>query len=136
MHELMQKVIKEVGFTSTDSKSITGTTSGGICITLHNKGERPTRYTVEPHAEWRKDSTFGKSYPIYRYTLDTIINKDKERHEMIKVNYGWLHIDDSKLSRVASDIRRLLEQDCDGTREDTEKNFLSVGMLFMTKKEA
>lgn len=127
---VLPEVLKAVGFENTESKSITATTCGGICITLHNKGERPTRYTVTPNAKQRKDSYFGKGYTLYTYTLDTLINKDKERHEMLKINFPSINQGDDNFSNMVNIIRRLIAQNCNGTKEETLSIFTPMGLLF------
>lgn len=88
----------------------------GLSLRLHNKGIRPTVYSVEiitdPH---------GK---VSRLVIDTIIAENKD-HETLKTSFSH-----GQASHIINLLVRLSKQPCNGDAEDTNANFIPLGLLY------
>lgn len=85
-----------------------------LSIHLHNSGGmRPTVYRVE--------------FPAKRssLTVDTIVRENKNAHQSLK-KHG--HRD-----YIKNILVELSQQECDGSIEETEKNFVRLGCLYISK---
>jgi hypothetical protein len=98
-----------------------GVTMDSIVLTIHNKGERPTRYQLEV-----RSSDYDQ---VSYYVLDTIIAKKDKSHESLKRTFKK-----KERGLMISRLNELLAQKADGTREETAENFTPIGLLFMSKE--
>lgn len=98
-----------------------GFTMDSVVIHLHNVGERPTVYTAQVKA-----CRYGNVSTIL---IDTIINKDTQRHDTIKVSFAA-----KEIINAANVLNRLISQPCDGTRAETQANFEPIGLLYRAKE--
>jgi len=98
-----------------------GTLSGSIVLTIHNKGERPTRYQLEVVSDQYDQLSY--------YILDTIIVKKDKSHECLKKTFKK-----KERGLMISRLNELLAQKADGTIEETAENFTPIGLLFMNKE--
>ncbi len=113
------EIFEIVGFENTNEKDLCLTTCGGLAITLHNEGMRPTVY----HVEIKPNGCF------YDYVIDTII-RSKPEHESLKMRFNSAN---GNALKVAATIARLLAQDCDGTKKGTLGKYIPIGLLYCNK---
>jgi hypothetical protein len=118
LEEAKALLIKEVksAITLVDNKVILGVTYSGITLSLHNKNKRPTVYYVEINIDH-----YGKADSL---TIDTIICEVKE-HSMLKNTFAH-----SQAGHVVNLLKQLSEQDCDGNKQDTLKQYEPIGLLY------
>ncbi|CAH6990025.1 hypothetical protein VCHA53O466_140133 [Vibrio chagasii] len=104
-----------------DNKVVSKSTDGSIIITLHNKGERPTRYTAQVRTcQWGN---------LQDVVIDTIINKKAPEHQMLKVKWNL----PKQQHNAVNVLNRLIAQDCDGSVEETNLNYKPIGLLYTNR---
>ncbi len=118
LEEAKTLLIKEAKSTITlvDNKVILGVTYSGITLSLHNKNKRPTVYCVEINID-----SYGQACSL---TIDTIICEVKE-HTMLKNTFSH-----SQAGHIINLLKKLSEQECDGNKQDTLKQYAPIGLLY------
>ncbi len=104
------------------NKVVLSKTTTGLSLSLHNKGMRPTVYSVEV-----KPDRYGFADNI---VLDTIIAENKT-HQCLKVT--WRH---HQAIHIINLLASLSEQECDGSRDETLTKYEPLGLLYRAIKES
>jgi hypothetical protein len=122
VNNILTKQAKEK-LSLSQSVQLGGLTNGGLVLTLHNKEQRPTVYTVEI----KTDKLGGPSSLV----LDTIYVGNKsngKQHKAIKevqpLKYGNV---------IINTLKELSEQFADGEQDNTLSNFKRLGLFYIPK---